>query len=91
LYQLLRPVLFLLPAEKAHYITLWLFKNALKWPLLRFFMPTYSSNKICNNEPIELMGILFKNKVGLAAGFDKMQPTLTKWRNWVLVLLKLVR
>ena len=71
MYQLLRPVLFLLPAEKAHYITLWLFKNALKWPLLRFFMPTYSSNKICNNEPIELMGILFKNKVGLAAGFDK--------------------
>jgi len=69
LYQLLRPLLFLLPAEKAHHITLWLFKNALKWPFLRGFLPIFKNKK--SIEPVETMGILFKNRVGLAAGFDK--------------------
>jgi len=69
LYHLLRPILFLLPAEKAHYITLWLFKNALKFPVIRTFLPIYKKNK--KVAPIEIMGILFKNRIGLAAGFDK--------------------
>lgn len=69
MYQLLRPLLFLLPAEKAHHITLWLFKNALKWPFLSGFLPIFKNKK--SIEPVEIMGILFKNRVGLAAGFDK--------------------
>jgi len=68
LYRLLRPILFLLPAEKAHYLTLWMFKRALKLPFSNYFLPTYRNN---NQAPIEVMGILFKNQVGLAAGFDK--------------------
>lgn len=73
MYRLLQPLLFLLPAEKAHYVTLWLFKNALKVSVLHSFLPIFKNKKNSNSNtaPVELMGILFKNRVGLAAGFDK--------------------
>lgn len=37
--------------------------------MLRSFLSIYKNKK--NIEPVEVMGILFKNRVGLAAGFDK--------------------
>lgn len=44
---------------------------ALKFPGLSSVLPIYKKNKNTNDKATEVMGILFKNKVGLAAGFDK--------------------
>jgi len=60
MYPLLRPLLFALPAETAHHLSL---KGlSLSTPLL----PTKRYDK-----PVELMGLRFPNPVGLAAGMDK--------------------
>jgi len=68
MYPLLRSILFQLPAERAHAISM----TGLRWAcslaplrlLLRlFFRPT--------DAPIRLLGLSFRHRVGLAAGFDK--------------------
>lgn len=64
MYSILRSILFLLPAENAHYTAMRLFKLGSKLPFVRslfWFRDT----------PIDIDGLKFKNKVGLAAGFDK--------------------
>ncbi|PCJ66318.1 MAG: dihydroorotate dehydrogenase (quinone) [Bacteroidetes bacterium] len=64
MYKLLRSIFFLMPAEKAHYTTMRLFKFVRKFGFVkRMFQFT--------SEPITLDGLTYKNKVGLAAGFDK--------------------
>lgn len=62
----IRPVLFLFDAEKVHNFVLSFFsKNTFFYPLLKLL---YSPDK---NESIKLDSIVFKNRLGLAAGFDK--------------------
>ena len=64
-YPLLRMVLFTLDAEKTHDLT-------LKWLALienSIFKPLISSPII--DDPVEVFGIQFPNKIGLAAGLDK--------------------
>lgn len=67
---IVRPVLFLMSAETAHYFTL----NALKWfcriPGFKIFLRWWFSPRLAGL-PIQLFGLNFKNKVGLAAGLDK--------------------
>ncbi len=60
-YPFVRPLIFLLDPERAHGLTL----QYLKWRG-RFFKP-----RAILNHPVELMGLRFPNRVGLAAGFDK--------------------
>lgn len=60
MYQLVRPLLFRLDPEKAHNLTLALLG---KIPQL---MPRYSGG-----QPVQLMGLTFPNRLGLAAGLDK--------------------
>lgn len=71
MYQyLLKPFFFLFPPERAHHLTLRLFKIGLSIPgvgallnsLYRFRHPALQR---------ELFGLTFENPVGLAAGFDK--------------------
>jgi dihydroorotate dehydrogenase len=67
---LLRPLFFRLSPEKAHHFTFSLIKNIHKIPGFAavnrmLFMPTRSS------ESVELFGLHFPNRIGLAAGFDK--------------------
>lgn len=64
-YPLLRPILFSLDAELAHYITLQLLKFSQQINT-SFLTPTQSVNK-----PLTVMGLRFNNRVGLAAGMDK--------------------
>jgi len=64
-YKLLRPVLFLFSAEKAHHLTLNGLKLASKVGLLKL------STKKVSSSPTTVMGIEFPNQVGLAAGLDK--------------------
>jgi len=69
MYQLLRKVLFLLPAEAAHYFSM----NGLK--LFCSIGPVRNLLKKTFNHPspltTHLFGLHFKNPVGLGAGFDK--------------------
>ncbi len=67
---LIRPLLFLFDPEMVHHSVLRLLKAVFHIPfmpvLLRtFFMPRNQG------KPVEVFGLNFKNRVGLAAGFDK--------------------
>jgi dihydroorotate dehydrogenase len=64
-YSLARPFLFGMDPEAAHELTIQSLANtqnsALKW--------AYASTRV--NDPIDLAGLRFPNRVGLAAGLDK--------------------
>lgn len=70
MYVLLKKALFLLSAEKAHSLTMYLLQIGFKIPGVKNIIRnlfTISSKKIEQT----LWGITFPNPVGLAAGFDK--------------------
>jgi dihydroorotate dehydrogenase len=70
LYQVIRSILFLFDAEKVHHFTFWLLQfngkvPGVLWLTRKFFTYEHPSLRI------EIAGLKFKNRVGLAAGFDK--------------------
>ncbi len=65
LYPLLRPLLFSLVPETAHEVTLKLLKAAHVSGLGKLIYPAIK------DKPVKVMGLSFKNPVGLAAGMDK--------------------
>ena len=70
MYQLFKPLLFLLPAETAHRFTTFFLDLAASIPPLHRLLKKW----YCKNDPRlerRLMGLSFPNPVGLAAGFDK--------------------
>lgn len=66
MYQLIRPLLFRMDAEKAHNLAL---ATLSKMPQL---MP-----KLHGGKPVECMGLTFPNRLGLAAGLDKNGEAIT--------------
>ncbi|MDF1814525.1 MAG: quinone-dependent dihydroorotate dehydrogenase [Verrucomicrobiales bacterium] len=68
LYPLARKILFQMDAEKAHHLTLKGMNLAHKTGLLGFLTGASSESQ---NHPVEVMGLSFPNRVGLAAGLDK--------------------
>lgn len=68
LYRLLRPVLYLLSAEQAHGLIIFLLRLAQSvpggLPLLRLLFGSRA-------RPVKALGLTFPNAIGLAAGFDK--------------------
>ncbi len=66
MYSLLRPLLFTLPAETSHTLTLPLLDMAAGTGLIRLLasQPSHATAR-------EVMGLRFPNAVGLAAGLDK--------------------
>jgi dihydroorotate dehydrogenase len=69
MYKLLRALLFLFDPEKVHYFSMNLLRLICRIRLFRTFIgKTYSP---ANSHPTTLFNLTFKNKVGLAAGFDK--------------------
>ena len=67
---LLKPLLFLLSPEKAHYFTVGLLKFTLAIPGISWvFRKIYAVNHPSLKR--NFLGLQFKNPVGLAAGFDK--------------------
>lgn len=62
---LARPLLFGLDPESAHYVTLAGLQFAHRAGLDRLLAPSVES------EPVEVMGLQFPNRLGLAAGLDK--------------------
>jgi dihydroorotate dehydrogenase len=65
MYALARPLLFALDAEVAHRVTLTGLRVAHRLGVLRLMSAPQSG------QPIDLMGLTFINRIGLAAGFDK--------------------
>ncbi len=65
LYSALKPLLFRLPPETAHNLSLKLLKRSLAGPLAGFLRKRIPAS------PVELLGLKFPNPVGLAAGLDK--------------------
>lgn len=67
---LIRPLLFLMDAEKAHYFTFSLIRFLFKIPFAQRFATMlygYRHEKLSKN----VWGLHFPNPIGLAAGFDK--------------------
>lgn len=65
IYPLLRPLLFKIDPETAHHLTLDLLQVAHKTGLSAL------SRASTTDKPVEIMGLNFKNPLGLAAGLDK--------------------
>lgn len=65
MYQLARQALFLLPPETAHHLSLMAISGAARLGLLPALEKTIAK------KPLEVMGLRFRNGVGLAAGLDK--------------------
>ncbi len=69
MFKLIRSVLFLMSAEKAHYVTLNILQFLVAIPGVGFVIKQIYKNK--NAKSVNVFGIQFPNRVGLAAGFDK--------------------
>ncbi|NOT85722.1 MAG: quinone-dependent dihydroorotate dehydrogenase, partial [Methylococcaceae bacterium] len=65
LYPLLRPALFTLDPEAAHDFTLKGLKLAQRTGVIKLLADQSPA------KPVKVMGLTFKNKLGLAAGLDK--------------------
>lgn len=72
LYSLARNVLFRLDAERAHELTIESFKHLPKLATAPFVCAPVS-------DPVQLMGLIFPNRVGLAAGLDKNGECIEAW------------
>lgn len=64
-YDIVRPLLFRLDAERAHHLTFAL----LDQPLLRPLVQWAAGEPV--NDPVDFLGMRLRNRVGLAAGLDK--------------------
>jgi dihydroorotate dehydrogenase len=73
-YRAVRPLLFLADPESIHHLTL----RLLGSPVGRALAPL-ASGAPPPRAPIELMGLRFRNRVGLAAGFDKDGAAIRGW------------
>ena len=65
MYTIIQKLLFLLPPEKAHHLTLKSLSVFNKLGVLKLLKPK------SENQEVEVMGIKFPNRIGLAAGLDK--------------------
>lgn len=68
MYRLLRPLLFRMDPEQAHALTLFALKTAGSVPPARWMMQIAYRGRA---RPVRVLGLNFKNPVGLAAGYDK--------------------
>lgn len=71
LYPILRAGLFQLDPEVAHHLGMAALRASERCGLLQWFFPP---DELCT--PVEVMGLRFPNRVGLAAGLDKEGNTI---------------
>lgn len=69
MYRLIRKLLFRFPPEGIHYFSM----NALKIAFFPAFIRNLASKFVfrVKEQPVQLFGLTFKNRIGLGAGFDK--------------------
>ncbi|HBH22439.1 MAG TPA: dihydroorotate dehydrogenase (quinone) [Cytophagales bacterium] len=66
----IKPLLFLMQPERAHYFAFWWMRALLSWSFIRNLAAKY----YVVDHPVlkrQVFGLTFKNPIGLAAGFDK--------------------
>ncbi len=74
MYKLLRNILFLFDAEQVHYFSMNLLKAVCK---IGFLKKIITKKYTPTNSPVNILGLQFKNPIGLGAGFDKNAKYLT--------------
>lgn len=74
-YRAVRPLLFAADPERVHHLTL----RLLDSPMGRFLAPLAAGVRDPAANRVELMGLRFRNRVGLAAGFDKDGVAIRGW------------
>lgn len=68
-HYIIKPFLFLFPAERAHHLAMGIFSFFIGVPFInKLIKSIFSAN---SKQEIVLAGLRFPNRVGLAAGFDK--------------------
>jgi len=85
LYPLFRPLLFKLDPETAHELAFAGLDAAAAIGAARIFGPHATPS------PIEVMGLEFPNRVGLAAGLERTRCISMVWRAWALALSSAAR
>ncbi len=81
MYTFIRKILFVFDAEKIHHFTFSFLKIIFKLPFLSAIVKntnTINDTKLSRN----VLGLTFKNPVGLAAGFDKNALLFNEWANF---------
>ena len=74
MYAIIRSILFSFDAEKVHNFTMWFISRmTFLYPLFRML---YNPGK---TESVEITGLKFRNKLGLAAGLDKNAVAVRAW------------
>jgi dihydroorotate dehydrogenase len=76
MYKLVRSILFLFPAEFAHYFSMNCLRLACKFPFIRSWLK--KSFSVPGNHPVNYFNLSFPNLVGLGAGFDKNAKYLSE-------------
>ena len=71
---LARPLLFQLNPELAHHLTL----ASLRIPVLSKLL---TLGRKAPNDPVKLLNLPFRNRLGIAAGLDKNAEAVLAWRN----------
>jgi len=68
MYGLIRPLLFRLEPERAHALTLSLLRTAGRFGVMRGLLHRLYA---APDDPVQVFGLRFRNRLGLAAGYDK--------------------
>jgi dihydroorotate dehydrogenase len=71
MYKFFRNILFLFPTEDVHYFTMNILKGLCRWNWSWKFVAWSCSPETTAPPHRELLGLTFRNPVGLGAGFDK--------------------
>ena len=74
----LRPIAFVMDPERAHYRTMALFGWGLKMPFFNGALKKSLHVAAQPSDEIEVAGLRFPHRIGLAAGFDKDGRWLTE-------------
>jgi dihydroorotate dehydrogenase len=72
----LRPLLFQLDAERAHDLTLAGLARLAAWPAVVRACEAFCTH----DDPVTLLGLVFPNRIGIAAGLDKNGVAVAMWR-----------
>src|SRR5690242_3687124 len=68
MYRFFRAIFFLLDAERAHYLAMGMLQRLCSIGFIQKSLATFFSSR---SLPTQQFGLLFKNPIGLGAGFDK--------------------
>jgi dihydroorotate dehydrogenase len=74
--RIVRPLLFSLDPETAHHLAIGCLRFASRSRMLLSALRTFEPGQA---KPVEVFGLRFRNRVGLAAGFDKNAVALPAW------------